>query len=102
MATTTIGRQETESFPGTATATARNLARLKAVMSLFRLEQADVVKATGFSKAYISRLLHETGFKVSDRFWTALNLRLADLVQTKAVLVFEVTPTAYPLPPVCL
>ena len=61
MLTATLCRQETESVPETATATARNLARLKAVMALFRLEQTEVVKASGFSKAYISRLMNETG-----------------------------------------
>lgn len=66
-------------------------------MNLFRLEQADVVKATGFSKAYISRLVNETGFRPSAKFWTVLNNRLADLLRSTVGQVFEVTPTASPV-----
>ena len=80
-----------------APAAARNVARLRLLMSLFRLEQADVVKASGYSKAFLSRLLNEEGFKASDRFWLAMNACLAGLIQSKAVQVFEVTPTSLPV-----
>lgn len=93
--TMTANGQDTEPSSETATATARNVARLRVIMNLFRLEQADLVKASGYSKAFLSRLLNEKGFKASDRFWGRMNSHLPDLLHSTAGLVFEVVPTSH-------
>lgn len=88
-------RQEAEGIQR-AEATRRNVCRLEAIMALFRLDQADIVRATGYSRAYVSRCLNEPGFGTTDRFWTRLNSRLPDLLREGAGQVFEVGATTVP------
>ncbi len=56
-----------------------NLERLQSLISLFNLSQADLVHATGYSRAFVSRLLGGT-MKASPAFWAKLNSRLLDVL----------------------
>jgi len=66
-------------FTRTSHGTDSNLDRLKLLMTLFSLSQADLCRASGFSRPFLSRLL--SGDLVgSERFWLKLNSRLLDLL----------------------
>ena len=69
-----------------------NVERLRVVMSLFRLKQTDLCRATGFSKTYLCRLLGENDFRAGPDFWMALNNRLLSLIGETSAHVFQVDP----------
>jgi len=70
---------------------AANLPKLKAVMSLFRLQNTDLKRHTGFSKAYISGLVAGK-VKGSSHFWMKLNSVLPKIINDigSGCCVFEV------------
>lgn len=61
-------------------------------MSMFRLSQRDICRATGYSKAYVSQLLAGKEFGAGDRFWLKLNSCLLEIVRDSAANVFDVAP----------
>ena len=56
-----------------------NIPKLKAVMALFRLQNSDLQRHTGFSKAYISGLVAGK-VKGSPHFWMKLNSVLPKMI----------------------
>jgi len=56
-----------------------NLTRLRLVMRLFRITQADIHKATHYSRPFVSRLL-KGSLRAGPRFWGKLNSELLKLI----------------------
>src|SRR5437879_533975 len=76
--------------------TTSNVVRLRLIMSMFRLSQRDICRATGYSKAYVSQLIAGKEFGASDKFWLRLNACLLDAIRDSASNVFEVAPVVLP------
>jgi hypothetical protein len=76
---------------GVGAVNAANMPKLKAVMSLFRLQNSDLQRHTGFSKAYISGLVAGK-VKGSPHFWMKLNSVLPKMINDigSGCCVFEV------------
>src|ERR1039458_3583935 len=72
--------------------TVTNVVRLRLIMSLCRLSQRDVCRATGYSKAFVSQLLSGKEFGAGERFWLRLNASLLEAVRDSAANVFDVAP----------
>ena len=78
---------------GSSASVVTNTVRLRLVMGLFRLQQKDICRATGFSKSYVSQVLADGGFPASERFWLRLNSAcLNGLLRDGASNVFDVPP----------
>ena len=56
-----------------------NPSRLRSLMGLFTLSQSDIVRATGYSRTSVSRLISGE-INASPAFWAKLNSRLLDLL----------------------
>ena len=68
-----------------------NLGRLRLVMTLFRLQNSDIQKHTGFSKAYISGVVSGK-VRGSQQFWIKLNSVLPSIITAigSGCCVFEI------------
>jgi hypothetical protein len=68
-----------------------NLERLRLVMLLFRLQNSDIQKHTGFSKAYISGVVSGK-VRGSQQFWIKLNSVLPSIITAigSGCCVFEI------------
>ena len=71
-----------------------NMTKLRLIMGLFRIRPVDVSKATGYSRAYISRMMAGT-IGASEGFYIKLNNRLPILLSKSgaASCVFDIQPT---------
>jgi len=80
-----------KSSKGGNSVNAANMPKLKAVMALFRLQNSDLQRHTGFSKAYISGLVAGK-VKGSSHFWMKLNSVLPKIINDigSGCCVFEV------------
>lgn len=78
--------------PPTASA---NVRRLLAVKTLFGLQDAEIARATRYSRPYIVRLL-SGDLEGSASFYTRLESALAGLVAGRDVQVFDIPGTAVP------
>ena len=79
--------------PPTASA---NVRRLLAVKTLFGLQDAEIARATKYSRPYVVRLL-SGDLEGSASFYTRLENALAGLVAGRDVQVFDIPGTAVPL-----
>lgn len=71
-----------------------NVVRLRILMQMFRIQQKDIRRAVGCSKALVSRLLGDPTFRVREKFWIRLNSKVLELIATSAPYVFDVPATS--------
>lgn len=65
-------------------ADAANVQRLRMFVDLFGLTQADLCRATGYSRPFLSRVL-AGNLKAGERFWTRLNASLLKMLDQTGV-----------------
>ena len=66
-----------------------NRAILKLLIRVFRVKGVAICKATGVSRSFLSRLLHDQAFRASTSFWTRLNNALPSLIEPTVNQVFQ-------------
>jgi hypothetical protein len=74
---------------------AANAAKLRAVMRFFGLTPAEVARAVGVSRCYISRVMSETDcFTGTAAFYRRAEATLGLAIQNRTTQVFAVEPVA--------